>query len=503
MTEAHREVITDHYRDEFGSYQFKTQLYIDGEWRDAADGGTFLTYNPANGDEIGAVAQATESDVDRAVDAGQRALERTEWAEMEATERGELLRDLAVLIRDRQEELARLETLDCGRPLHEARGVISSAASHLEYYADLADKIQGETISVPGERFSFTVREPYGVSVHIIPWNAPFSLAFRDIAPALACGNAIVAKPSTQTPLTSLEMAELAAEAGFPDGVLNVIPGPGSSTGSALVSHEDTARTTFTGSLATGRKIMELSAQTISPVNLELGGKSPNIVFPDADIDAALDGAVRGIFRNAGQMCIAGSRLFLHEDIHDEFVGRLIQRAESLQIGPGLDEETDMGPVISPEDRDEILKYIEIGQEEGATVATGGCIPDDPSLPEGNYLEPTVFTDVDTKMRIAQEEIFGPVLCVFKFSTREEVIREANNTDFGLYAGVWTNDLERAHNLASAIESGYVAINEYPVLFPATPFGGYKKSGLGRERGIQVLDHYTQLKSVLMNFENT
>lgn len=503
MADTQRESTIDNYTDEFGSHQFKTQLYIDGEWRDAADGQTFSTHNPANNDEIGRVAQATESDVDDAVDAARRALDRSEWAEMEATKRGDLLRNLAAAIQDRKEELARLETLDCGRPLHEARGVIDSAASHLEYYADLTDKIQGETIPVPGDRFSFTVREPYGVSVHIVPWNAPFSLAFRDIAPALACGNAIVAKPSTKTPLTALEMGDLAAEVGFPDGVVNVIPGPGNPTGSALVSHEDTHRTTFTGSLATGRKIMELSAQTISPVNLELGGKSPNIVFPDANMEAALDGAIRGIFRNAGQMCIAGSRLFLHEDIHDEFIDGLVERAESLRIGPGLDEETDIGPIISPEDREDILEYIEIGQQEGATLVTGGDVPDDPSLPDGNYVEPTIFTDVDNGMRIAQEEIFGPVLCVLEFSSREEAIRKANDTEFGLYAGLWTNDLERAHDVATAIESGYVAVNEYPVLFPATPFGGYKKSGLGRERGIQVLDHYTQLKGVLMNFENT
>lgn len=503
MADTHRDLTMGDYTDKFGAHQFRTQLYIDGEWRDAADGQTFSTTNPANNNEIGQVAQATESDVDDAIDAARRALDQSEWGEMEATERGQCLRDLAAAIRDRQEELARLETLDCGRPLHEAGGVIGSAASHLEYYADLTDKIQGETIPVPGGRFSFTVREPYGVSVHIVPWNAPFSLAFRDIAPALACGNAIVAKPSTKTPLTALEMGELAAEAGFPDGVLNVVPGPGNPTGSALVSHKDTDRTTFTGSLATGRKIMKLSAQTMSPVNLELGGKSPNIVFPDADLEAALDGAIRGIFRNAGQMCIAGSRLFLHEDIHDDFIDRLVERAESLRIGPGLDEGIDIGPVVSAEDRESILEYIEVGRQEGATLVTGGGVPDDPSLPDGNYVEPTIFTDVNNGMRIAQEEIFGPVLCVLKFSSREEVIREANDTEFGLYAGIWTNDLERAHDIAGAIESGYVAINEYPVLFPATPFGGYKKSGLGRERGIQVLDHYTQLKSVLMNFENT
>ena len=409
---------------------------------------------------------------------------------------------MAECIRNRKEELARLESLDVGRPISEARGVVESAAKHLEYYAGLADKIQGNSIEVPGNRFDFTRREPYGVSVHIVPWNAPFSLAFRDVAPALACGNTVVVKPSPEAPLSNLMIGEIADTVGLPPGVLNILPGPGEPVGASLVSHSNTDRTTFTGSVATGKEIMRLSAQHVNPMNLELGGKSPNIVFPDANLEAAVEGAVRGIFRNAGQMCVAGSRLFLHEDIYDEFLDELLDQTAHLRLGPGLNEETDVGPVITQTARDEILNYIETGKREGATLVAGGGTPTDSALSAGYFVEPTIFTDVDNDMTIAREEIFGPVLCVLSFSNREEVVEKANDSPYGLYAGVWTNDLERAHSISSQLEAGYVSVNEYPVLFPATPFGGYKESGLGRERGLQALTHYTRLKNVLMNFDN-
>lgn len=490
------------HSDEYGQLELRDRLYIGGEWSNGADDATFVTRNPATDEAVATVAQAGQRDAERGLTAARDAFESQAWGGLSSAERGRYLAAMADYIRNHEEELAQVESLDVGRPIGEARGVVQSAADHLEYYAGLTDKIQGDSIDVPGNRFDFTRREPYGVSVHIVPWNAPFSLAFRDVAPALASGNTVVVKPSMEAPLSNLLLGEIAEAVDLPPGVVNVLPGPGEPTGEALVTHPDTGRTTFTGSVATGKEIMRLSAEHLQPMNLELGGKSPNIVFPDANLDAAIDGAIRGIFRNAGQMCVAGSRLFVHDDIYDEFVDRLVAETERLQLGPGRDEETDVGPVITAEAQQDILEYVDSGQREGATLVTGGDAQADPSLADGYFVEPTIFTDVDDDMTIACEEIFGPVLSVFRFSNRDEVVERANDTEFGLYAGIWTNELERAHDVAAAIEAGYVSVNEYPVLFPSTPFGGYKQSGYGRERGIQALSHYTRLKNVLMNFDN-
>jgi acyl-CoA reductase-like NAD-dependent aldehyde dehydrogenase len=472
---------------------------VNGNWIDAASAETFNLRNPASGEVIGSVPRATKDDVDQAVEVARSAFGVPAWREMEQTKRGKILLQLGALIRQNFEELAKLETLNQGKPIRESKADVAWTIRAFEYWGGLADKIEGETIPVTSNRLTYTIREPLGVTAHIVPWNYPLSLASRSIAPALAAGNTVVAKPAELTPLTLLKIAEYGQKTGLPDGVLNIITGSGSVAGRALVSHREIDGITFTGSTETGQQIMEAAAKNITPVLLELGGKNPNIVLPDADFDKAVQMAKYAIFTNAGQMCWAGSRLFLHEDIYDRFLGELKRQTESLRIGPGLDEKTELGPMVSKDQQERILSYIKSGQEDGARLVTGGSVPEDSALKNGFFVKPTIFAEVTSDMKIGCDEIFGPVLAVFKFRAIDEMIQMANDTDFGLYAGVWTNNLKLAQQVVNRLQAGVVAVNDYLVAYPQTPFGGYKDSGIGYENGIQAISHYTRIKSVTIN----
>ncbi|HWG89509.1 MAG TPA: aldehyde dehydrogenase family protein [Candidatus Thermoplasmatota archaeon] len=474
-------------------------MFVNGKWVASSDGKTFETRNPATGEVLATLPAATTADVDAAVKAARAAFENPAWRAMDPSERGRLLMKAAALIRARLDEIALVESLDNGKTLREAKGDITFAAQTLEYYAGLADKVQGATIPVPGPRMAHTIVEPVGVTAHIVPWNFPFQLAVRGIAPALAAGNTVVAKPASLTSLSLLKLAKAFEDAGLPAGVFNVVTGSGRVVGNHLASHPGVNSVTLTGSCATGIEVLQAAAKNVVPVTLELGGKSPNIVFPDADIDKAVKGAFYGIFLNAGQMCWAGSRLFVHESIHDEFVQKLVKMAEGWKLGAGQDKDTRMGPLVSKEQQDRVLEYVNIGLKEGATLAFGGKKPEDPALQKGFFVQPTIFTNVRNDMRIAKEEIFGPVLAVLKFSTDEEALRLANESEFGLYAGVWTKNLQRAHKFALGLDAGAVAINEYPITFPQVPFTGFKQSGIGSEQGMTAMDFYTRRKAVITN----
>ncbi len=402
-------------------------------------------------------------------------------------------------IRERMDTIVETEVRDQGKPYREARADVYYAANTFDYYAGAADKLEGSTIPVPGDRLNYTLREPVGVTGHIIPWNYPFQLATRSIAPALAAGCSVVAKPASATSMSLLHLAEIAEDAGVPEGVLNIVTGRGSVVGEALASHGDVDALTLTGSTETGVRVMQAAAENITPVTLELGGKGPNIVFPDADLDRAVKGVAHGIFLNAGQMCWAGSRLLVPQDIHDDFVEDLASYAGKWPLGHGLEKGTRMGPLASASHRESVEDYIRQGEEEGATLALGGGRPKDADLQDGNFLEPTIFTDVTPEMTIAQEEIFGPVLSVIPFEDEAEALEVANGVEFGLYSGVWTSNLQRAHRFARDLEYGMVSVNEYPVTFPSTPFTGWKKSGVGSEQGLGALDHYTRVKNVNVN----
>ncbi|MHB8586887.1 MAG: aldehyde dehydrogenase family protein [Thermoplasmatota archaeon] len=481
--------------------QGPSKMFIDGTWADSGDGRTSEAVNPASNTPIGKVPIATKADVDRAVAAARRAFEDPAWRKIDPAERGRLLWRAAQLMRERMDDIVLTETLNNGKTLREAKGDIIFAAWTLEYYAGLADKLEGSTLPVPGARFSYTTREPLGVTAHIAPWNFPLQLAVRSIAPALASGNTVVAKPATYTPLSLLKFAKILEDVGVPKGVFNVVTGGGSVAGAALASHQDIDSITLTGSSGTGEQVAIEAAKNFRPITLELGGKSPNIIFPDADLDKATKGAFYGIFMNAGQMCWAGSRLLIHESIHDEVVQRLVKMAEGWKVGPGTEKDTRMGPLVSRDQEKIVLQYIEAGKTEGAKVAIGGGRAKDAALANGNFVLPTVFTDVQTDMKIAQEEIFGPVLSVLRFRDEADALRLANDTDFGLYAGVWTKDLARAHRFADGIEAGAVCVNEYPITFPQTPFSGWKRSGLGSEQGSDAIRHYTRGKAVIMKLD--
>jgi aldehyde dehydrogenase (NAD+) len=473
-------------------------LLIDGEGVASADGETYDLVDPATEEPLTEVYRATEHDADAAVESASRAFE-AEWRDLDPADRERTLLRLAELLRERSDEFTAIESRNVGKPIHEAQWDVANSASHIQYHASLPQKIEGETIPVAGDRLDYTLRDPYGVSVHITPWNYPLGLAVRDVAPALACGNTVVIKPPTSVPLSSLEFGRLALEAGLPPGAVNVVPGPGSTIGNRLIGHEQTGVVTFTGSVETGRRVAEAAARNLVPVNLELGGKSPNIVFADASLSSAVRGAISAIFVNAGQMCVAGSRLLLQEEIADEFMEQLIPAAESLTVGTGDDDDVDMGPIVSREQYETVMSYIERGTEQGATLATGGGRPDE-APPDGNFVEPTVFTDVDNDMDIAQEEIFGPVLSVITFEDVAEAIEIANDTEYGLYAAVWTSDLGRAHRVVEGVEAGTVAVNQFHTNYPQAPFGGYKNSGIGRESGMQAVDSYTQTKNAIINY---
>jgi acyl-CoA reductase-like NAD-dependent aldehyde dehydrogenase len=454
--------------------------------------------NPATGDLLATVPDATQADVDRAVAAARRSFEAKTWRGMDPSRKEKILWDLSELLVRNKTELARLESMENGKTLREAMGAdVEPAIDAFRYYAGWVRKIYGETIPVDGGFLNYTLREPVGVVAAIVPWNYPLQIAVWKIAPALAAGCSVVLKPSELTPLTALRLAELALEAGIPEGVLNVVTGYGHTAGEALARHTDVDKLSFTGSIRTARAILKASAESnLKRVSLELGGKNPNIVFPDCNKEEALRSALWGIFANKGEVCSAGSRLLLHKDIHDEFLAALVEKANAFVVGDPLDPATQMGAQISQTQMDRILGYIETGKSEGATLVCGGARDTTGTKANGFYIQPTIFSGVRTDMKIAQEEIFGPVLSVIKFDTPEEAIEIANGTIYGLVSAVWTRDIQLAHRMAAGIKAGSVWINTYNGFDTASPFGGYKQSGFGRDLGQYALDQYTNVKSV-------
>ncbi len=467
------------------------RLYIDGGYVDSDSGQTFHTVNPATEAIITEVQQASDADVDRAVDSARRGF--AEWSAMTGAERGRILNGAARLLRERNEELARLEVLDTGKPIAEAITVdVLSGADCVEYYAGMAATLKGDHYDLGGD-FAYTRREPLGVTGGIGAWNYPIQIACWKSAPALACGNAMVFKPAELTPLTAARLAEVYTEAGVPDGVFNVVQGD-ARTGQAMVAHPGIAKISLTGEVGTGKKVMAAAAATLKHVTLELGGKSPLIVFEDADIDNAVSAALLANFYTQGEVCSNGTRVFVHESIHADFIGRLAARAEKMTIGDPLDPATDVGALISEGHFQKVLGYIDMARDAGARLVCGGGRP--PGIDRGWFVEPTVFDQCTDDMRFVTEEIFGPVMAVLTFDSEDEVVARANDTVYGLAAGVFTNDLARGHRVAAALDAGVVWINTYNLTPIEIPFGGYKQSGIGRENSHAAIEHYTQLKSV-------
>jgi aldehyde dehydrogenase (NAD+) len=463
-------------------------LLINNEWRPASTGKTMEVVNPATEETIAAVASADSADVDAAVKAARAALDGA-WGRMSARERGRLVSRMADRLMEKADAVARLETQHNGKPINESRHIeIPAAAECLEYYAGWADKVMGETIPVKGNHLTYTLREPIGVVAAIVPWNFPLLLAAWKVAPALACGNTVILKPASQTPLTAIALGEIAVEVGLPPGVLNVITGPGSSVGQALVEHPGIDKIAFTGDTSTGKAIMRSAADTLKRITLELGGKSPNIVLADADIDAAIRGATVGIFYGKGEVCAAGSRLLVDKSIKDEFIDKLAARTKKMAPGDPMDPKTRFGAIASKKQLETVLKYIEAGKREGASLVAGGERADI-GTGKGYFVQPTV-------MKISREEIFGPVLAAIEFADIDEAIARANDTQYGLAAGIWTRDIKKAHYVARRLQAGTVWVNTYNVYDTAAPFGGYKQSGFGREMSAHALEHYTQVKSV-------
>ena len=477
------------------------KLFIGGRWTDAADGKTFETRDPSTGEVLARVAEAGPEDVDRAVAAARKSYERGTWRELPPAERAKVLWKVGDMIEERANEFAQLDSLDNGKPINEMLLFdVPLTAATFRYYAGWATKLDGATqqTSFPGSYLSYTRREPVGVVGQIIPWNFPLMMAAWKIAPALACGNSVVLKPSEETPLSALRLAELLQDAELPEGVVNVLPGFGEVAGARLAAHPHVDKIAFTGSTEVGKLIAKASADSnLKRVSLELGGKSPNIVFADADLERAVSGAFLGIFFNQGQVCSAGSRMFVQEKVYDQTVDELAKAVKDMQLGPGLDPMTQMGPLVSKGQMERVLGYITTGNTEGARLVTGGRRATE--LGEGYFVQPTIFADVDGKMRIAREEIFGPVLAAIPFADEDDLIAKANDSIYGLVAGVWTNDVRRAHRVAHALKAGTVYVNCYNVVDPATPWGGYKQSGWGRELGPYALDLYTEIKNVIVD----
>jgi aldehyde dehydrogenase (NAD+) len=471
-----------------------TKLLINNQWVESASGKTFPTVNPATGEEICRVAEADAADVDKAVQAAREAFEKGPWRKMAAAERGKLLYKLADLIEKNADELARLEALDNGKPYQVARTAdLPLVIACYRYYAGWADKIQGKTIPIAGNYFCYTRHEPVGVVGQIIPWNFPLLMQAWKLGPALAAGNTVVLKPAEQTPLTALRVGELIIEAGFPAGVVNILPGYGPTAGAAIAWHNGVDKVAFTGSTEVGHLIMEAAARSnLKRVTLELGGKSPNIVFADADMDQAIEGAHFALFFNQGQCCCAGSRLFVEAKAYDEFVEKSVARAKKRKVGDPFDPTSEQGPQVDDVQFEKVMSYIVAGKTEGASLVAGGNRVGN----RGFFIEPTVFADVKDDMKIAKEEIFGPVMSIMKFKDVEEVVERSNRTEYGLAAAVWTRDISKAHAIANSVRAGTVWVNCYDVFDAAAPFGGFKQSGIGRELGEYGLQQYTEVKTV-------
>ncbi|MGZ9817898.1 aldehyde dehydrogenase family protein [Peribacillus simplex] len=472
------------------------KLLINGELVEAASGKTFETLDPSNGKVLAVVCEAGPEDVDKAVKAARKAFDNGPWKKMSASERSRLIYKLADLMEEHKEALAQLDTLDNGKPIGETTNAdVPLAIDHFRYYAGWTTKIVGQTIPVAGNYFNYTRHEAVGVVGQIIPWNFPLLMAAWKLGAALATGCTIVLKPAEQTPLSALYLGQLALEAGFPPGVLNVIPGFGETAGSPLVDHPDVDKIAFTGSTSVGKMIMRQASGTVKKISLELGGKSPNIILPDADMSKAIPGALMGIMFNQGQVCCAGSRLYIQKKSYDNVVADLVSHAKNIKQGAGLDPTTQIGPLVSSEQLERVGSYIEKGKSEGAEVVTGGNY----GQGEGYFVTPTIFAGVEDEMTIAKEEIFGPVVAAMPFDDLDDVINRANNSEYGLAAGLWTQDVKKAHYVANELKAGTVWVNCYNAFDAASPFGGYKQSGIGREMGSYALDNYTEVKSVWIN----
>lgn len=478
--------------------QGKKRLYINGEFVESKSQKTFDTYNPATGEVLATVCEARAEDIDQAVRAARKAFDEGPWSKMSAAQRSRLMYKLADLMEENSEELAQLETLDNGKPIRETTNAdVPLAIEHMRYYAGWSTKIVGQTIPVSGPFFNFTRHEAVGVVGQIIPWNFPLLMAMWKMGAALATGCTIILKPAEQTPLSALYLAELFEEAGFPPGVVNIVPGFGRTAGGPLVDHPLVDKIAFTGSTVVGKQIMTNAAKTLKRVTLELGGKSPNIILPDADLSKAIPGALNGVMFNQGQVCCAGSRVFIQKKHYDNVVADMASHAKSIKQGAGIFADTEMGPLVSDVQQNRVLGYIEKGLNEGAELLVGGEKPQE----QGYFVAPTIFANVKDEMTIAKEEIFGPVISALPYDDLDELIARANKTDYGLAAGVWTRDVANAHYIASKLRAGTVWVNTYNAFDAASPFGGYKQSGIGREMGSYALDNYTEVKSVWISMK--